>query len=283
MKKLLLMSAMLSASAVADYQVELEAGLGHTESYESYGYGSRPYLDGYRSWGVAGTYYLAPVATQAVPLSDAGFLSKSSSVAVALMRQDPEDIETTTVDLEAIWVSPQGFFAGISYYDYEDDYGESSTFTDAGPGILLGTYLGDTSAVRLHYEKTEFDSKAPGYRRSEPDREKYTLAYKNVVMVDGRAHSSIEVELAKSNYAVELDTSLGWYLGNNFKYGVAVGLSDYDASVDHRSYGAWLEYFIVENLAIAADFTVAKYFVSDVDGIFRLDEKSFFLSGKYRF
>lgn|GEM_PF-6280474 len=158
-------------------------------------------------------------------------------------------------------------------------------FKQSGPGVILGSYIGDSSAIQLHYQKTEHDYSEPGFvfDNDESDREIYTLSYKNVVQVDGRAHTDIEIDLTKSNYVVELRSSSGWYIGNHFKYGAEVVVSDYDDSIDQHAYGLWMEYFMGESFALSASYTWLKGELSDFGDTFRFEEESIVLAGKYRF
>lgn|GEM_PF-5338141 len=67
MKKIVLLAAMISSTAMADYQWELEAGLGHTEMSSRNSFTSTIYRDGSEMGALSGTYYLDGVVTQNVP------------------------------------------------------------------------------------------------------------------------------------------------------------------------------------------------------------------------
>src|SRR5687768_1372868 len=141
MKKFFLMAAMFSSAAMADYQWELEAGLGHTEINSRSSFSSSIYREGYETWGLGGTYYLDSVTTQDVPLSDAGFLSQSSSVTLTIAKQEVSEVDQVTANLQGTWVFSGGWFAGLSYDSVEQDSG-SEEVTRTGPGVILGSYIG---------------------------------------------------------------------------------------------------------------------------------------------
>lgn len=273
MKKLPLFIALLSGQAVADYQVELEVGVRHSEVEESY----FPYFDnfreGYETFIGGGTYYFSPVSTEAVPLSDAAFVSRTSGASFRVTSAEPMESEQVSMDGEVTWILQNGFIVGLNYAHYESDE-EDSTFTQAGPGIKGGYYLGETSAVIVTYQDTTLEFESPYsslYYVEQPDREIYSVTYKNLVMQDGQAKSDMELTLMKDNFVVELGARVGLFLNNNTKFGVAAKLSDYDYYGDDRIIGLWAEYFPSDNIAVAVELereTSASY----GDGNYRFEE-----------
>lgn len=286
MKKLSLLIALLSGQAMADYQVEMEIGVSHTELEENY----QPYFgrfrEGYETFSAGGTYYFSPVSTEAVPLSDAAFVARASNLKVRATSAEPMESEQLTVDGEATWIFQNGVIVGLNYFRYESDE-EDVTFTRAGPGIKGGYYLSETSAVILTYQDTTLELDSPYsslYYFEQPDREIYNVMYKNLVMKDGQAKSDIELALMKDNLLVELGARVGLFLNNNAKVGVAVKLSDYDIEYieDDRTLGIWAEYFPSENLAILVELE-RETSVSYVDGNYRLEEMTAGVTAKVRF
>ena len=93
MKKLAFLIALFSGQAMADYQVELEAGVRHSEFEESYFPYFDNYREGYETFIGGGTYYFSPVSTEAVPLSDAAFIARASGVSFRATSAEPMEAE----------------------------------------------------------------------------------------------------------------------------------------------------------------------------------------------
>lgn len=284
MKKLPLFIALLSGPAMADYQLELEVGVRHSEVEERYS----PYFDnfreGYETFIGGGTYYFSPVSTETVPLSDAAFVARASGVSFRATSAEPMESEQVSMSGEITWVLRNDFIVGLNYSHYESDE-EDVTLTRAGPGIKGGYYLSETSAVILTYQDTTLELDSPYsslYYFEQPDREIYNVMYKNLVMKDGQAKSDIELTLMKDNFLVELGARVGLFLNNNTKVGVAAKLSDYDYYGDGRTLGIWAEYFPSENIAIAIELereTSASY----DDGNYRFEENIAGITSIFRF
>lgn len=284
MKKLPLFIALLSGPAMADYQLELEVGVRHSEVEERY----FPYFDnfreGYETFIGGGTYYFSPVSTETGPLSDAAFVARASGVSFRATSAEPMESEQVSMGGEITWVLRNDFIVGLNYSHYESDE-EDVTLTRAGPGIKGGYYLSETSAVILTYQDTTLELDSPYsslYYFEQPDREIYNVMYKNLVMKDGQAKSDIELTLMKDNFLVELGARVGLFLNNNTKVGVAAKLSDYDYYGDGRTLGIWAEYFPSENIAIAVELereTSASY----DDGNYRFEENIAGITSIFRF
>lgn len=250
----------LSASAFADYQIEFAAGFAHTEieAHEQYNSSYETYQDSYDAWNLAQTYYFRPVSTRNVPLSDAAFLAHSSFVNADYRQSDWDERKDSEAQININWVLPKGVILGASYGEQEiDDSFETETIK--GPGIIVGHYLSQTSAVQLHYQKIRYRLDSEDfYSDGESVRsEVYTLSYKNLIMLDERPNTDIELAITKTLEYADFATRIGWYSGNQIKYGVIAGLSDYEFGIlDQRRYGLWAEWFIQENLALSAQYLV---------------------------
>ncbi len=253
MKALILLTAFLTVDCVADYQMQLEAAVEHNEVYRRNFTPGPASLDGYQAWQVEGIFYFQPVATANLPLADAAFLSKNSSVELGFMKEDSDEYERGSGEAEINTIFAARWIAGASYLNFDEDTRDYS-YTQKGPGVLLGAYIGKSSAVQLHYRKTTFDVHFDNPELflgvDTFDMDVYMLSSKHILMADGRAHSDIELELTKDINAVELNANVGWYWGDRLKIGVAAGVTDYDFGAEH-SFSAWAEYFVGERFALS--------------------------------
>lgn len=284
MKKLAFLIALFSGQVLADYQVELEAGVRHSEVEESYVPNFANLREGYETFIGGGTYYFSPVSTEAVPLSDAAFVARASGVSFRATSAEPMEAEERNLDAEITWVMQNGLIAGLNYmhHELEDEF---STWTQTGPGIKAGYYLGETSAVTVTYQNTTLEVDNPYsslYYIELPDREIYSVVYKNLVIKDGQAKSDVELILRKNNFLVELGTRVGLYLNNSAKFGVAAMLRDYDNYIDDRTFGLWAEYFLGENVAVGVELQ-RETGASHDDSNYRLEQNSVELTTVVRF
>lgn len=282
-KEIAVLGLLFSSSAMAQYQLELNAGVAHVESQTNVpGFGR--YNEAYENSDVVATYYFSPVAIDNVALSDAAFLARSSWVRLNLQESNFNVVDVSSVLVEGHWVTSRGTAFSVTYNEWERVTANEAEERH-GPGVRLGQYIGDSSMVGLRYQnqKYEYRDESGLYNESISDREIYSLLYKNVVMSNNRATADIEVELEKSNEQVQLRSKLGWYYGNNTKYGVTAGIVDFDSSrPSRRLYSIWGEWFALQNLAVNVDYQISKMQVPRGGADFHFQEDSVRLGLTYR-
>ena len=158
MKKLLLaaVTGCLSTAAAADYRVELTAGYRSIESTLDNTY-SR-YTDDETAYQFAGAFFFDSVSTDSVPVDEAGFLSKNSSVSVYnLMIQEESKRQETYNGFDYGYEGRHHYRqTGIGYRGvygkgiFNVDLGQLYSNGDSGARMISiggGAYLTDNSAI----------------------------------------------------------------------------------------------------------------------------------------
>ncbi|MFL0805234.1 MAG: hypothetical protein K6L81_16090 [Agarilytica sp.] len=155
----------LPVIATADYMVELDLNLSQGEvTYELDGFSGEEDTD---TEGVnfSGQVYLGGVSTDGVPIREAGFLSKKSSVG-ALYGTSKEEFSSSDYEVDSMilfgqYVSSRtDFIIGGGLVEYEitrDYFGGELTADQHSYVITAGRYVGDKSAFMLSVAKTEMD------------------------------------------------------------------------------------------------------------------------------
>jgi hypothetical protein len=85
--------------------------------------------------GVTGTYYLAPVPTDGIPLAEAAFLNHSSFVAAAAVRSELDDEKIDILGASFGYYVPGTMFYGRIGVNYLDDYAGDQTQFNGTFGI----------------------------------------------------------------------------------------------------------------------------------------------------
>jgi len=123
--------ATLMASSIASaYQVEVNGG------YSSV---SPDADDDIKTVAVGADYYLTPVKNDVNPLAEAAFLSKASSVGIALLNTDfgVADVDAVTIGTEYYIPNSEFYFAGN--VTRLDDGTDDETLVNASVGYFLAT------------------------------------------------------------------------------------------------------------------------------------------------
>ena len=126
-----LLFATMFASAAAqadDYQWELAVSGDHA-SFDS------EVPDDLDAFGVGGTYYFKPVPTDGLPLAEAAFLNKSSSLTGAAVRSELGDEKIDIFGASLEYYLPNTMFYGRLGFTYADDYGGDQTNFSGSIGI----------------------------------------------------------------------------------------------------------------------------------------------------
>lgn len=242
-----------------------------------------------------------PVPTEAVPLSDAAFLGRSSYLRLSQDKlgfdaeQQDGGMDAPSGDLSAIEApnhsktrAIEGFWA-----DHESDFAlrlgytrhEDSSISDSKYKVYLlgfGYYLSDSSYLELRYHKYRFADapSSPVPRSSNP--ETYQLAYKNILFSGQRAVTDIEFEVTKTPYGEQLGTSLAWYTGAASKIGLRAAMNNRDRiGLPSYEYGAFYEVFLDQQWLLRITYDTGRHGVET--NPVRVTEHTLGASGALRF
>lgn len=297
-----LLAGCYSVTVCADFQTEI--GYGYSQhktrahpraASDSVNYnhtGQQIYLD----------LHFDPVATEAVPLSDAAFLGRSSYLRLSQDKLDfdagvhshwqdepqevsseleEQDARARTRAVEGFWADDDSDFAlRLGYARYQDSFISASGFKAYTLGV--GYYLSDTSYIELQYLKYRFSSEptAPAPRSNNP--ETYQLSYKNVLFSDQRAITDIELHVTKTPWGEQLGTSLAWYTGATGKIGVRVAMNNRDRiGLPSYDYGAFYEVFFDQQLLVRLSYDSGRHGV-ETDAV-RVTEHTYGVTAALRF
>ena len=117
-------ATLFSASAFADdYRAEVDVSVDRTEFDDSA-------FDHAQAFSAAGTYYLAPVRTDGLPLGEAAFLNRSSFASVGAVRSEFDDEKIDFYGASLGYYLPDTIFFGRLGFTYADDRspGDRSNF-----------------------------------------------------------------------------------------------------------------------------------------------------------
>jgi hypothetical protein len=110
-----LVAALPFAAHADDYRAEIDL------TYERIDF-DRPLVPDGDALGVAGTYYLSPVATDDRPLAEAAFLGRSSFVGAGAVRSELGDEKLDIFGAGIGYYLPGTIFYGELTYNYADDF-----------------------------------------------------------------------------------------------------------------------------------------------------------------
>lgn len=297
----LLATCCYSVAACADFQTEI--GFGYTQiktrahprsadDWLNYNHsGQQIYLD----------LHFNPVTTEAVPLSDAAFLGRSSHLRLSQNKLDfeagvhgngqgfptmdsigsDEEARARTREVQGFWADSESDFAlRLGYARYEDSFISESKFKAYIFG--LGYYLSDSSYVELQYLKYRFSNEPITSPPRSNNPETYQLAYKNVVFSGSRAVTDIEFQVTKTPFSEQLGTSLAWYTGATGKIGLRVAMNNRDRiGLPSYQYGAFYEVFFDQQWLLRFTYDTGRHGVT-TDAV-RVTEQSVGVTAAVRF
>lgn len=245
----LLLAGLLSVASVsvcADYMFELDGSLA---SGEIMGDSGSEYDHDTEATNFSGQIYFGKVSSNDVPIREAGFLSKKSSVilsrneeAVELYRFLSRNSEVSRTEMKLVgrFVLPSSnIILGVGYV-YGDITSFGNNVTDiSGYSADIGFYVSDTSALWLSYENTGLDFGVFGL--SDFDESVVKATYKRVNQLGSSSHLSWQVEIERAeeynlHYGKADRNSIGgsivWSLNPKLSLGAGLRLD----SLDIRNY-----------------------------------------------
>ena len=245
-KKIILagaISALTALSAQADYQFEANVG---------YLQGDIENLD-FDGFALAATIYFDTVDTSKGPLSEAAFLSKSSSISLSNSNTTLDDIDldvTDTTDIVGRFVFSNDFILEISYSDEDNDIAEDSAIA-----VGIGKYLSDSDEIIFSIETTD-----------ESEIDSLGIDYHSLNDLAGSA--SISYDLGASYIDAADDSGFGLLGGLTYYPSTQLALA---AEVDYLSVGdidvtifsVGAEYFFNENIAGSIAYSTSDTDVDD--------------------
>ena len=256
MKKTLIcaaLSATISISAYADFQYELSAGYIDAE-IDSDDFGFSDSADGFL---LGGTIYFDPVNTSKGPLSEAGFLDKSSNIGISFVDIDGSD----NLQLNTRVIFGDDLIFEGSYNDLDAD----SSFS-----LAIGKYISDTSDVILTYQDFEDSGNTV-----------IDVTYHNVVDLGAESYLGVDFTGGYSDNDINSAPIVGFgltYFGAP-EWGIGFSGSTELGSEGTSTYGLFAEYFFVENVAASLNWEN-----TDIDfGFFSLETTIITLEGRIRF
>lgn len=272
-KKTLLAMMMFGAAAAAqaDYQVQLDASFSTTTTEYEPDDGLYDYDVDQDTLTLGGEFYFSSVSTSGVPLDEAAFLAKASSVAIGYadvdVDIDPKHFEGDSYSSKGIVV--QGHFVLPSpNLILEATYGQGDQDDEDFDvyAIGFGGYINDRITLMGEYSKQTFDDYG-----SDDSIERFTVTYRQLIQLGGDMSLALEPHLASVDYfgedGAEFGIDAAFYLNRSlgFKAGVtAFAADDEDGDYSEAESYIGVDYFINENFRIGGKLlTSSSEFESD--------------------
>lgn len=241
----------------ADYSAELNV----TGIHQYLGEGSS-----FDSTRFQGSVYLPRISTEEVPVKEAAFLAKASSITIEHEDSELEtpvngsDIKTDSDYLQLGYQAIYGnYIAGAFYGEGEDNKVDYKQY-----GIEGGLYINDRTSLTLSISREDID-------KSPETFEEYKINLRSVVQtyegsdVAGRFSAGVR-ESAIANTIIELGGEFDYFFNRLFSIGGAFDLNipNGDVSTEHI-YTFKTDYFITENIAVGAKFSLTKFQAKEND------------------
>lgn len=253
----LLIAGLLSVSSVgvcADYMFEVDGNFSFGEITEDPDYGSEDEFDT-DATDFSAKIFFGKVSLNDVPIREAGFLSKKSSVSLSRNNKvvDLDDfccgnteISRTEVRLSGRFVLPNpNIIMGLGYVQGDIDFFGYKNSDISGYSADIGFYISDNSALWLSYENVEIDFDLFSFRDFDGSTIKAT--YKRVSQIGSSNHLSWKVEIERTeeyrfSHGVTDRNSIGgsvvWFLNSKLSFGAGMRLDSHDLSYYGDATGA---------------------------------------------
>ncbi len=186
--------------------------------------------------------YLDQIASERGPLSESGFLSKSSHVDLYVSRYSRTRASTVNADRDIDEYSLGGrfvfssipVFVGGSLGDQEIDYSDSEALTGNKYRLEFGGYVTDTSALWLERVESRLEFQSIGLKRNHKTT---SLKYRHINLLSSRKalvwmlhlEESDAVRVIGSYDRKSLGGSIKFYLNEKMGFGAGVRFDDYQA------------------------------------------------------
>ena len=193
-------ATLAGTSAYADeYRAEVGVSFDHTDFDES-AFGEA------QAFAATGTYYLAPVRTDGLPLGEAAFLNRSSFASVGAVRSELDDDKIDFYGASLGYYLPDTIFFGRLGFTYADDRspGDRSNFNGS-----FGVTPFDGLLVTTDFDENGWDPNV---------RAKYVgkMANSHYYAVSA---SAVDPDDGDTNVGLDFD----YYLDNTFSVGAGFG------------------------------------------------------------
>ncbi len=248
----LLLAGLISVASVgacADYMFEVDGNLSFGEITEDSDYGYEDEFDT-EATDFSAKIFFGKVSSNDVPIREAGFLSKKSSVSLSRNKKAVDfddyccgntEVSRTERRLTGRFVLPNpNIILGLSYVQGDIDLFGYENSDISGYSADVGFYISDNSALWLSYENVDLDFDYFSYRDLGESTIKAT--YKRVSQIGSSNHLSWSVEVERTEefdlaYGDSDRNSIGgsvvWYLNPKLSFGAGLRLD----SRDLRYYG----------------------------------------------
>lgn len=298
---------MLSSVADADYITELELRLQNTNT--DYQENIEEKADEIL---VDATVYFSPVTTENVPLVEAGFLSRQSSMGISYVDTDTdtdfkyeEPFAQRNVSESSkgkylsgrFVVTESDLILGVEIGQVDKNYETTGTLYDSTTdiiGLSIGWYLTDVSALTFRLgeaqAKTEYRYLFLDYsENTEEETDSISVDYKHVFSLYGGRYVSINsgillLEVSgdwfDSYKGILESASVDWYLHQRFSIGCDLKYANYDfdntsySDVKDIFYSVNTRYYFNEKVGLSA--SLGRNRASDDDGTI-YDSDRFFI------
>ena len=248
MKKITTIALLALTSSLAQaYQVELNGGYSFTDLDVN---GS----DGFDTFNLGGTYYIAPVAVTNGPLAEAAFLQNASNVSLNYVNSSSNDIdlEVDLVNLAGEYYLPNDpFYVSASYSSVNFDLGPLNSDAD----ILTASvgYLPVSNAL-LTIGLLNADS--------DDDSETDVTLGAKYVGDTGANFYNLEGSVIFANDDNIINTAADFYLNPN----ASIGVTYADGNIlGDNEFGVRGQYFFTPQYAIGASYTSGEIDNIDTD------------------
>ena len=263
MKKLALLPLLFSTSAFADYRFELTLSGSESSTETTSKFSDEKFEHDNDARGAELTFYFSPVSTKNVPLAEAAFLAKASSLSyeysraryngdILLDTQTDKKIALHTVIADRAIL---GVFSDNREYEADDRLFRYSN-SHNNWGVYAGAYLTDSSTLTLSVTKHDSDF---GSLDGTPSL--YSLRYNNLIAINSQYLALYAAAgFANSEYTDNtsvFEMGLAWYFNNHISTGVEwryYSSDDYNAHHIRPS----LDYHINENVAVSLAYAAVR-------------------------
>jgi hypothetical protein len=288
----------LSSVAKADYVTELELLL--QDSNNDYGNNLEEESDGKL---LRATVYFSPVTTENVPIAEAGFLSRQSSLGIDYIDLDTDykyagffsdsngsESENGKLLSGRFVLTGSELILGVDIGQVEVKYDNNGFLYDSDIDIIdlsIGWYLTDMSALTFGIgrtiDETEYQGIFSGFDfRIEEETTSILVDYKHVFSLYGGSYIGINGGIVLSEttddssdsyLAIQESVAVDWYPNERFSIGFDMEYINYDSDdfnydyyedVTELSYSLNTRYYFNEKIGLSA--SLGKNRTSDNDG-----------------
>lgn len=206
--------------------------------------------------GLTGTYYFSSVDDSEVPLNEAAFLNKASSLSLAATDNELEiDGDTGYGDGAGgalNLVLGDKYIFNVSYATADIDDVDADAY-----GLGAGLYINETTSIGLSYTRVDLD---------DVNEEFDTFAFNlhNVTDLDGISSIAGQINLAiaeepGSQTVIQLDGAMDYYFTHKYSLGGGLAFSLPNNGDREFIYSIQSKYFITNKIALAASYSLTTF------------------------